>query len=546
MYPKHSNSVRRPSRDPPASTVPISSATIAHTTTTVPEMQPAPTASAVTAAQTATGTLGSYPQPPSGIRSTIEADRPRVYPPPPPLRTLSGISSANNAPQPGHDQYDGRSADMGHYENQHCRSNETHCPPPQYPDRSSQGQDPHDGLGYGTDYRGHQLKERSGGAHAFSKLKKQFNKAMSEPHRDTPPDPSYEDKTERYKRQRNELKDRCRELEDVNKVNRQIIDQLSYDLAKEQDRVDRTKRSANLLEAAMDNKEVFLGAQARNDDEVRQKFASILSSIKTWSNNFNAGSGHTFREDMMPEYLRVAPLCMKLQTLEQTVADKKRKRLFVRGWAAYIMTKSLFRTLDPLGDLGKDAWLNGGISNIFSRLENELWFSDRKLVTHRAFNDWRAFTADLLSKTLVGKTSAEENAMNAVQSAVYEVMDLVRPWCVTGDHDSLLAHEDRLRRIFIEAVQFAQYLRRQRALWSARFPSRPLLPGLQETGPLMFDPTSMKDDKGDDEDMNPEQLKLQYVDIVVTPALYKRGNTNGERFESEEAASPAIVVIRLA
>lgn len=171
---------------------------------------------------------------------------------------------------------------------------------------------------------------------------------------------------------------------------------------------------------------------------------------------------------------------------------------------------------------------------------------DRKAVTHRAFNDWRAFTVDLLSKALPGKQSAGENVTQAVQNAVQDVMDLVSHWCVTDDHDALLVYEDRLRKIFIEAVQLAQFLRQQRALWSARFPCRPLLPGQQETGPLMYDPSRMKVEKGDDDDMNPEQLKQQYVDIVVTPALYKRGNPNGERFEIEEASCKAAVVMRLA
>lgn len=125
----------------------------------------------------------------------------------------------------------------------------------------------------------------------------------------------------------------------------------------------------------MDNKEVFLGIQAQNDDEIHQKFGSIFTSIKTWSNNFNAGSGHAFREDMMPEYQRVAPLCTNLQILEQIVAEKRQKRLFVRGWAAYVMTRSLFRTLDPQGNLGEDVWMDGTNSEIFSRLENTLWFA---------------------------------------------------------------------------------------------------------------------------------------------------------------------------
>lgn len=180
---------------------------------------------------------------------------------------------------------------------------------------------------------------------------------------------------ERYRRERNEWKHSCRDLQDTNAYNMSVIKQLQDDLAKEQDRVDRTKRSANLLETTMDNKEIFLGVQARNDDEVRGNFYSIISSIKTWSNNFNAGGGHSFREDMLPEYQRVAPLCTQLKYLERTVDDKKRKRLFVRGWVAYVMTKSLFRTLDPLGDFGVDVWLDMRVADTFRRLENRLWLS---------------------------------------------------------------------------------------------------------------------------------------------------------------------------
>lgn len=172
---------------------------------------------------------------------------------------------------------------------------------------------------------------------------------------------------------------------------------------------------------------------------------------------------------------------------------------------------------------------------------------DRKVITHRAFNDWRAFTADLLSRTTSEDSQkSKDRTREAVQDAVHDVMDLVKPWCITAEHDALRGYAERLHKIFTEAVQLAQFLRCQRALWSIKFPSRPSLPDLPETGPLMFDPTSMKDDKGDDEDVHPEKLKLRYVDIVVTPALYKRGNPNGERFENEEIAVKAVVVMRAA
>jgi hypothetical protein len=154
-----------------------------------------------------------------------------------------------------------------------------------------------------------------------------------------------------------------------------MLEKLQDELAKERDRADRTKRSVNLLETEMDSKEFFLGDQARNDDEVRGKFGSLLSSIKTWSNNFNAGAGYAFKEEMLPDYQRVAPLCIHIERLEHLVNDKRRKRLFVRGWAAYIMMKLLFRTLDPLGDYGTDVWVEASTADTFARLENKLWFT---------------------------------------------------------------------------------------------------------------------------------------------------------------------------
>lgn len=414
---------------------------------------------------------------------------------------------------------------------------------PQYTDRVVGRGDPNDDLTYGYDGRANPSKEKSGSGHS-NKLKK-FGAFFAEPRRDTRPEQNYETDKDRYRRERNEYKHRCRDLEERHGHNISIIKQLQDDLRAEKDQVSRTKRSANLLETTMENKEIFLGAQARNDDEVRGKFKSIISSIKTWSNNFNAGVGHAFSEDMLLEYQRVAPLCTQMQYLEKVVDDKKRKRLFVRGWAAYIMTKLLFRTLDPLGDLGTDVWMSQGLGDHFARLENELWFTDRKLITHRAFNDWRAFTADLLSKSIADNNQkSDDETHRVVQDAVNDVMDLVVPWCISSDRDALNGYGDRLYKIFLEAVELAQFLRRQRALWSIRFPSRPSLPDMPETGPLMFDPEKMRDDKGDDEDVQPEKLRLQYVDIVVTPTLSKRGNTNGEKFDHEEVAEPAIVVMK--
>jgi hypothetical protein len=123
-------------------------------------------------------------------------------------------------------------------------------------------------------------------------------------------------------------------------------------------------------------------------------------------------------------------------------------------------------------------------------------------------------------------------------------MSLVKFWAPADRTDDLA---DGLFTIFAEAVHFSQYLRRQRAMWSVRFPQRPVVIGhqgeIQQSGPLMFEPAAMKDDYGEDEEMDKETLRRQTVELVITPALYKRGNLDGERFDIEYAAAPALVIM---
>jgi hypothetical protein len=45
----------------------------------------------------------------------------------------------------------------------------------------------------------------------------------------------------------------------------------------------------------------------------------------------------------------------------------------VRGWTAYVMNKSLFRTFDPPGVVGTDVWLDEKLAYGFERVENNLW-----------------------------------------------------------------------------------------------------------------------------------------------------------------------------
>jgi hypothetical protein len=54
-------------------------------------------------------------------------------------------------------------------------------------------------------------------------------------------------------------------------------------------------------------------------------------------------------------------------------ASKKSKLLFVRGWTAFLMTSRVFRTLNLMGDLGTDLWLETSFAQKLACVENKLW-----------------------------------------------------------------------------------------------------------------------------------------------------------------------------
>lgn len=119
-------------------------------------------------------------------------------------------------------------------------------------------------------------------------------------------------------------------------------------------------------------------------------------------------------------------------------------------------------------------------------------------------------------------------------------MEVVRPWHKGGTPQTLMADENKLYDIFVSAVQLAQILRRQRALWSVRLPWVPGASGPAQ--PSRFDPFSMEDERNNDH-VSIEDLKTCCVEFIVAPALYKRGTMNGDRFDKEEAVCRSAVVI---
>ncbi|KAG9188816.1 hypothetical protein G6011_07521 [Alternaria panax] len=349
-------------------------------------------------------------------------------------------------------------------------------------------------------------------------------------------------KEQRYKAERNEAKQAQKEHAEV--THKKILE-LERALQAEQDTVRTIKLSAHELQKTKDTKELVFGVQ-ETDDIIRSKFESLLVDIRTWASDFACTMGQELHleDPMLSEYQQVAPSCATQEQLhaivksEKAKQDKKQKRHFIRGWTSCVMINSFFRTLDDQGTIGEDVWLSEDDWTAFKRLENILWHAADNIVSPRSFNDWRALTIHLLSDA-TEHASRKERLKARSELAAHKVMSLVHVWADAKKVPDLKAS---LVDIFQDALLFSQFLRQQRALWTPRLPTM-----LSHVGPLMFDAGCMKDDNlSDDEDddgAGGAQYRQKYVLLVISPALYKRGNMDGAKFDSERAVVPARVTV---
>ena len=143
-------------------------------------------------------------------------------------------------------------------------------------------------------------------------------------------------------------------------------------------------------------------------------------------------------------------------------------------------------------------------------------------------HDWRALTATLISR-LNTFNNLDEDKEVGMTACSRRIMSLVANWVASEDQGML---EDGLQRILSDAVKLSQTLRCQRALWSIRQPGS--VAG--RTGSwLYFDEGTMDDGQGD-EDSEGRSIPIssrKIVEIIISPSLWKCGNTDGERYDIE-------------
>lgn len=129
-------------------------------------------------------------------------------------------------------------------------------------------------------------------------------------------------------------------------------------------------------------------------------------------------------------------------------------------------------------------------------------------------NQWRSTTLAILRKEAPQKLkTGTEAVVDAVINQVKVIMDSI------GDVQHTEARDQQLRTLINSAIDLSRLLRVQKAVFSVIMPS---IEGYQRT---MFDPDTMEDIGGEDEDT----LSEREIRCVTFPGILKLGDENGER-----------------
>ena len=331
-----------------------------------------------------------------------------------------------------------------------------------------------------------------------------------------------------------------------------LISNLRSDVEKEVEKCKEIKQSADKMAYSMERKELFISRQD-SDSDIHTRFRSLVGQIKTWSVPFAQihQDARAYSVETIEEFRKVSPGVSDFQRFLQ---KPRNLRLLVRGYVGFTIAESLFRTppyAPNLGPHGEDVWMDRELAHSFASIENSLFHSgkdshvlttlllvlthlDRNLILVRDFHDWRALTATLISR-LNTYNQKDEGTETGTTPCSTRIMSLVANWVAAEDQGKL---EDGLLEILSDAVKLSQTLRCQRAFWSIR-QAESFLNRTPEAGRadslLYFDQGTM-DDKYGEEDSDGRSISTssrKMVKIIISPSLWKRGNTDGERYGSE-------------
>ncbi len=170
--------------------------------------------------------------------------------------------------------------------------------------------------------------------------------------------------------------------------------------------------------------------------------------------------------------------------------------------------------------------------------------TDQKIAA-RDMHDWRALTTGLISRCSEGNRPNKDQ-LAFVHEQAECAMNGIGRW-IPAEQQAQAAND--LKTCFMDAIALSQLLRRQRACWYVRFPASTtrasedmMLQGNRGSIPVFFDPTTMRDVNADY--MDPEYKHRKVLELLVSPGLFKRGDSDGDHFEEETCREPAEVTCK--
>ncbi|KAI0517989.1 hypothetical protein F5B22DRAFT_87347 [Xylaria bambusicola] len=336
--------------------------------------------------------------------------------------------------------------------------------------------------------------------------------------------------------QQQRLEKELHELRQISSDQRKEIEELKRMIRDGDEKSNKLKRRNEKLQAQIDNDESVLGHQ-KSDEDVKAPFQSMNIAIKNWTSkwcdttrrNIECTFDRLFCEKRMGIVQSILPLVKNQDDFISLILDVKRRRKFVRGWIGFHIANDIFRTLPgPSGnESGSDIWIPAKIRGSVDEVEHTL-LSSGKCLSMSDFNQWRSLTMTLLFKKY---PSISDDAWCFMSENARDAVHDIAPIIPRVDRDAAVKH--LIETVYRPALEFAQLLRRQRALWSVRFPC------LMTVGrSSIFNPACMKD--SDDDEEEPRQLDAQrYIEIVSTPVLYKSGNIDGKQYDEENVVEKA-------
>jgi hypothetical protein len=295
------------------------------------------------------------------------------------------------------------------------------------------------------------------------------------------------------------------------------------------------------------------------DQSIRMGFEDLHARLKTWSTSFATEHEiEEFKPNLRQIIEALMPDARNRDELERLVADRRSRRHLVEAVVSFVMFSRLFEGFgneDGASSLSVDLWMSSERASSVHFIEATLKESgecpllpfcqsicssddpmsvDRKLISLRELNEWRALSIALLSRactSVLTKHREEDESRHLAD----HIMGLLDGWYPA---EQLNRIHKRLASLIKACIALSRLLRQQRAYRFVTHKNETTDDCLNR-----FDAEAMMDvDANDNEERGLEQESQANSFVIpqivvlfkIFPGLFKRGNADGLRYDSIE------------